>query len=115
VLGSGDQDRRFSLGEPVEPVRDDYGPYAELYVPENWSKRHEFIAKLKPPPGFELASQYPDDEIDETTPVWKYVRYESHVGPDGFDATGFIAAFREATKALVALEKDIDQILASLG
>jgi hypothetical protein len=48
--------------------------------------------------------------------VFKYVRYESYVGPDGrFDATAFIEAFREATKTLVAMEKEVDQILERLG
>jgi len=49
--------------------------------------------------------------LAETTSVFKYVRYESFVGPDGrFDAPGFIEAFREATKALVAMEQQVDQI-----
>ncbi len=95
------------------PVRDDYEPYAQLYVPENWENREEFIAELKPPIGFEHVSQYRDDELDATTSVFKYLRDESYVGPDGrFDASGFIEAFREATKTLVAMEKEVDQSLS---
>jgi hypothetical protein len=98
------------------PVQDEDEPSVGLCVPEKWKKRQQFVTKLKPPPGFEHASQYDDGELAETTSVFKYVPYESHVGPNGrFDAAAFIAAFREATKALVALKKDIDQILASLG
>jgi hypothetical protein len=98
------------------PVRAADEPFVNLYVPENWEMRQQFITKLKAPPGFEHVSQHPEDELVDTTSVFKFIRYESYVGPDSrFDATGFIEAFREATKALVALEKDIDQILESLG
>lgn len=85
-------------------------------MPADWEKRQRFIAELKPPAGFEHVSQYSDSELAETTPVFKYVRYESYVGPDGrFDATGFVEAFREATRSLVAMEKEIDEILERLG
>ena len=101
---------------PSWPVQDDDEPYAELYVPKDWEKRQQFIAELKPPPGFEHVSQYSDGELAETTSVFKYVRYESYIGPDGrFDATGFVEGFRAATKSLVAMEKEIDQILERLG
>ena len=101
---------------PSWPVQDDDEPYAELYVPENWQKRQQFIAELKPPPGFEHVSQYGDGELAETTSIFKYVRYESYIRPDGrFDATGFVEGFRAATKSLVAMEKEIDQILERLG
>jgi hypothetical protein len=98
------------------PVQDEDEPFVGVCVPEKWRKRQQFITKLKPPPGFEHVSQYDDGELTETTSVFKYVKYESYVGPDSrFDVAGFIEAFREATKALVALEKHIDQILESLG
>jgi hypothetical protein len=85
-------------------------------VPGNWKKRSEFIAKLKAPTGFEHVSQYPEGELTEATSVFKYVPYKSYVGAKGlFDATGFIDAFREATKALVAMEKSIDGILERLA
>lgn len=101
---------------PAAPVRAADEPFVNLYVPENWERRQQFIAKLKAPPGFEHVSQHPEDELVDTTSVFKDIRYESYVGPDSrFDAAGFIEAFREATKALVDLEKHIDQILESLG
>jgi hypothetical protein len=103
---------------PSWPVNDndDDDPYAELYVPENWEKRQQFIAELKPPPGFEHVSQYSGGELSETSAVFKYVKYESSIGPDGrFDAAGFVEGFRAATKSLVAMKDEIDQILDRLG
>lgn len=84
------------------PVRDDYDdePSVNLYVPENWKKRLAFREKLKLLPGFEHVGQYPDGEITETTPIFKYVPY---------------AGQREAAKTLVAMESDIDRILERLG
>jgi hypothetical protein len=83
---------------------------------QNWEKRQQFIAELKPPPGFEHVSQYSDGELAETTAVFKYVRYESYIGRDGrFDATGFVEGFRAAARSLAAMEKEIDQILERLG
>ncbi len=85
-------------------------------MPPKWEKRQQFTAELKPPPGFEHVSRYADGEWSDQSSIWRYVPYTSYVGSDsGFDAAGFIEAFREATKALVAMEKDIDQILESLG
>jgi len=101
---------------PVRPVQDDNEPYVQLYVPPNWKKRQQFKAELKAPPGFEHFSQYPDGEMAEESSVWKYVPYPSYVGANGvFDSSGFIGAFREATKALVAMEKVIDGILERLA
>jgi hypothetical protein len=91
-------------------------PSVGLYVPANWKKRSQFIAKLKAPPGFEHVSQYPDGELSEDTSVFKYIPYASFVGAEGlFDSTGFIDAFREAAKTLVAMEKFIDGVLERLG
>ena len=101
---------------PAWPVQEDYGPYVNLYVPPNWKKRSQFTAKLKAPPGFQHISQFPDGELADETSVWKDVPYESYVGADGlFDSTGFIDAFREATKTLVAMERGIDGILDRLA
>jgi hypothetical protein len=109
-----DEDEIIALEiSPAWPVGDDNEPNVNLYVPPNWGKRQQFIDKLKPPPEFEHVNRY-YDELAETNSIFKYVRYEEYMGPDGFDASGFIEAFRKATKALVALEKDIDQILESL-
>ncbi len=100
---------------PAWPVQDDEEPYVELYVPKDWEKRQRFIGKLKPPPEFEHASQYSRGELDESTSVFKYIRYENHLGPDGeFNAVSFIEAFREATKAVVAMEREVDRILERL-
>jgi len=65
--------------------------------------------------GFEHVSRYPDGEMAEESSVWKYVKYESHVGATGFDPSGFIDAFRDATRTLVAMEKGIDKILERLA
>jgi len=102
---------------PAWPVGDDDEPCVNLYVPPNWEKQQQFIAELKPPPpGFEHVSQYADGEMADESSVWKYVRYTSHLGADGlFDSTGFIEAFREATRTLVAMEKVIDGILERLA
>jgi hypothetical protein len=99
---------------PAWPVQEDYEPYVNLYVPPNWKKRSQFIAKLKAPPGFEHVSQYSEGELSEDTSVFKYLPYTSYVVGGLFDSTGFIDAFREATKALVAMEKVIDGILERL-
>ncbi len=105
----------ISPGWPVLNDDED-APYAELYVPEHWEQRRQFIAELKTPPGFEHVNQYPDGELEDTTSVFKYVRYENYVAPDGrFDGLGFIEAFREATKTLVAMEMEVDQILERLN
>ena len=103
------------LAWPVQdPGKDE--PYVGLYVPENWKKRAQFIDKLKVPPGFEHVNQSPDGELAQGTPIFKYVRYTSYIGAEGlFDSIGFLAAFREATKALVDMEKDIDEILDGLA
>ena len=85
-------------------------------MPANWKKRSQFIAKLKAPPGFEHVSQYSEGELTDETSVFKYLPYTSYVGADGlFDSAGFIEAFREATKTLVAMEKVIDGILVRLA
>jgi hypothetical protein len=97
------------------PVQDDCEPYVNLYVPPNWMKRSQFIAGLKAPPGLEHVRQYTEGELSEESSVWKYVPYPSYVAAGLFDATGFIDAFREATKTLVAMEKDIDGILDRLA
>ena len=99
---------------PAWPVQDPEKdePYVELYVPANWEKRVQFITKLKIPPGFEHVNQYPDGELAEGTSIFKYVRYTSYIGAEGlFDSIRFLAAFRDATQALVDMEKDIDEIL----
>jgi hypothetical protein len=101
---------------PAWPVQDDDEPSVGLYVPANWKKQSQFIGKLKPPPGFEHVSQYPDGELAEASSVFKYIPYTSYIGATGlFDSTGFIDAFREATKTLVAMEKVIDGILERLA
>lgn len=101
---------------PAWPVQDHDEPSVNLYVPPNWKKQPEFIAKLKAPPGFEHVSQYPDGEMVAQSSVWKYVPYTNYVGAKGvFDSTGFIEAFREATQAVVAMEKAIDAILERLA
>jgi hypothetical protein len=83
-------------------------------VPPSWKKRLQFTAKLKAPPGFQHVSQSPEESQEETS-IFKYLPYTSYVGAEGlFDSTGFINAFREATKTLVAMEKVIDGILARL-
>jgi len=101
---------------PARPVQDVWeSSYVNLYVPPNWKKRSQFAAKLKAPPGFEHVSQHPDEMADEVS-VWKDWSYTSYVGAKGvFDSAGFIEAFREATKALVAMEKVIDGILERLS
>jgi hypothetical protein len=54
--------------------------------------------------------------LSDESSVWRYVPYTSYVGSDSrFDATGFIEAIREATRALVAIEKEVDQILERLS
>ena len=101
---------------PAWPVQDDDEPSVGLYVPAKWKKRLQFIDKLKPPPGFEHVSQYPAGELTEETSVFKYIPYTSYVGAEGlFDSTGFMDAFREATKAMIAMEKAVDGILERLA
>jgi hypothetical protein len=96
---------------PAWPL-EEFDPYVNLYVPPNWKKQSQFIAKLKAPQGFEHASQYAAGELAEESSVWKYVPYRSCVGTEGsFEA----AAFREATMALVSMEKGIDKILEGLA
>lgn len=85
-------------------------------MPPNWERRLQFIAKLKAPPGFQHASQYSEGELTEEASVWKDMPYMSYVRAAGlFDSTGFIDAFREATRSLVAMEKVIDGILEGLA
>jgi len=101
---------------PAWPVQEDEEPSVNLYVPADWKKRQVFIDELKPPPGFQHVSQSPDAESAEEDPIFKYVPYTSYVGAEGrFDFTGFIDAFREATKTLVGMEKVIDGILERLA
>jgi len=107
---------RIAVGiEP--PVHANDPPYVELCVPDPWKKRDAFIKEIKrfKPLGFEHASDYPIGELASTSSVFKYIRFEESTGPDGlFDVTHFIDSFRDATAALVKLEKDIDGILACL-
>jgi len=101
---------------PAGPLDDDYEPFVNLYVPLKWKKRSQFIAKLKAPSGFQHVSQFSDGEQDERNTITRYIPYTSYIGAEGlFDTTGFIGAFGEATKALVAMEKDIDGILGHLA
>ena len=68
------------------------------------------------PPGFEHVNQSPDGESAEQDSVFKYLPYTSYVRAEGlFDSTGFLDAFREATKNLVAQENEIDGILERLA
>jgi hypothetical protein len=100
---------------PAWPVQDEE-PSVNLYVPANWKRRTQFIDKLKPPLGFEHVSQYPAGELAEETSVFKYLPYTNYLRAGGeFDCSGFIDAFREAAKALVVKEEDIDEILAGLA
>ena len=103
------------LAWPVQdPGKDE--PHVGLYVPENWKKRVPFIDKLKAPPGFEHFRDCPVGEVTADTTIFKYVPYIDYIGAEEiFDSTGFIAAFGEATKALVDMEKDIDEILDGLA
>jgi hypothetical protein len=99
---------------PVHAVCD---PYVELWVPDAWDKREAFIKDIKQfkPPDFEHVSDYPVGELTTTSSIFKYVPYETCIGPDGlFDGARFIGSFRDATAALVKLENDIDGILAGL-
>lgn len=98
------------------PVQDDDEPYVNLYVPPNWKKRAQFTGKLKAPPGFEHVSQSPDGKYAEETSVFKYLPYTSYIGAgDLFDCAGFVDAFREATKTLVAMEGIVDGVLGRLA
>ena len=101
---------------PAWPVGDDNEPYVGLHVPADWEKRVPFIDKLKAPPGFEHFRDCPVGEVTADTTIFKYVPYIDYIGAEEiFDSTGFIAAFGEATKALVDMEKDIDEILNGLA
>jgi hypothetical protein len=85
-----------------------------LFVPPNWKKREQFIAKLKAPPGFEHVSQHAPDELLDYS-VFRAIRYGSYLtSGDLFDSTAFSNAFRKATKALVSRESVIDAILKRL-
>jgi hypothetical protein len=98
------------------PVQDVCEPYVNLYVPANWKKRSQFIAKVKAPAGFEHARQYSEGELADGTSVFKYVPYKSCVGAKGqFDSLGFIDAFRDATRTLVDMEKSIDKVLKDMA
>ena len=100
---------------PARPVGDDNEPYVNLHVPPKWRKRSKFIGKLKAPTGFQHVKDS-DIKLTDETSVFMDVPYQNYVGADGlFDSTGFIEAFRAATKSLVAMEKEIDQILERLG
>jgi hypothetical protein len=105
------------LPYPVPPDHSDYPPYVELWVPDAWKEREKFIAetKLIKPPDFEHVSDHLE-EVVTTSSIWKYIPYETCItGPESrFDGNLFIDSFRNATKALVNLEKDIDRILAGL-
>ena len=100
---------------PAGPVQDEE-PYVNLYVPTDWEKRGQFIDKLKAPPGFEHFRDCSVGEVTEDKSIFKNVPYIDYIGAEGiFDSIGFLAAFREATKALVDMEKDIDEILDDLA
>lgn len=106
---------RVVKDEPAWPVQDDE-PFVNLYVPANWKKRSQFIAKLKAPSGFQHVSQSPDDEFGEEDSVFKYLPYTSYLGAEGvFDSGGLIEAFREAAKTLVDHEKAIDTVLGHMA
>jgi len=99
---------------PAWPVQDDE-PYINLYVPPDWKKRSQFIAKIKAPQGFQHVSRSPEESVEETS-IFKYLPYTNYVDAEGlFDSTAFIEAFREATKTLVAMEKSIDGILEDIA
>jgi hypothetical protein len=100
---------------PAWPVQDEE-PFVNLYVPADWKKRLQFLAKLKPPEGFEHFNQYSEGELEKTVSIIKFLPYTNYVGADGsFDSTGFLDAFREAAKTLVAMEKVIEVILESIA
>lgn len=100
----------------ARPVGDDDVPYVNLYVPEGWKKRKAFISELKPPQGFQHASELDASEPLEGRSIFKYVRYEDYLGTDGvFDSDRFMEAIRSAAETLVKLEKDIDGMLERLG
>jgi hypothetical protein len=105
---------------PVWPVGDtsDTAPSVGLYVPPKWKLRNEFtkLVKARAPKGFEHISQYPEGEIDDTCPVFKYVHYSDFIGTGGvFNEQAFLKAFQDAAAALLAMEKSIDGIVERIG
>jgi hypothetical protein len=84
-------------------------------------EREKFIDEIRliKPTDFKHVSEYPVGEMAATSSIWKYIPYERCIDEstgieNRFDGDRFINSFREATAAIVNLEKDIDRILAGL-
>ena len=100
---------------PAWPV-DDEEPFVDLYIPEDWKKRPQFLAKLKAPQGFDHFNQYSEGELEKSVSVIKFLPYTNYLGADGsFDCAGFLDGFRQAAKTLVGMEQGIEAILERLA
>jgi hypothetical protein len=89
----------------------------DLYVPEGWEQRQEFLDSLTAPPGFTHVRDCDESvEVDDTTSMIKFLSYEDFADAGGpFNVEHFIDALRDDTKTLVGWQGEIDKCLEPIS
>jgi hypothetical protein len=88
----------------------------DLYVPEEWEQRQEFLDSLTAPLGFKHVRDCDESELVDNTSMIKFLSYEDFADASGhFDADHFIDALRDAAKTLVGWQSEIDKCLERIS
>ena len=100
----------------ARPVYNDGKTNIDLYVPEEWKQRQQFLDSLTPPPDFTHVSDCEAAEVDDNTAIIKFLPYEDFTDAGGsFDTEHFIDALRDATITLIGWKGEIDKCLERIS
>jgi hypothetical protein len=98
------------------PVYEDMDTNINLYVPEEWEQRQQFLVSLPPLSDFTHVRDCDESEVDDNTSMIKFLPYEDFADAGGhFNLDHFIDALRDAAKTLVDWQGEIDKCLERTG
>jgi hypothetical protein len=98
------------------PVYDEADTNIDLYVPEKWKRRQDFLDLLTVPPDFTHVRDCDESDVDDNTGMIKFLPYEDFADAGGhFDLEHFIDALRDAAKTLVGWQGEIEKCLERIG
>jgi len=98
------------------PVYDEADTNIDLYVPEKWKRRQDFLDLLTVPPDFTHVRDCDESDVDDNTGMIKFLPYEDFADAGGhFDLEHFIDALRDAAKTLVGWQGEIDKCLERIS
>jgi len=98
-----------TCAEAESPLDED--PCVYLCIPMAWPNRDKMVQQLKDrlPKGF--TDRYSPGDPDEGTPIWRYLRLDSFVSAQGFDADRLVREVAESFAELMAVRPIIDSFI----